>query len=101
MMFQMIYIYKILNWFSSGFGVQALNVKSVMKHIAPLLENRDKDVRQQAKLLAVELFRWIGDDIALKPRLQNIKPLQVRFETIDKKWVFFSINFPNLAYRTR
>jgi len=47
-----------------------------MKHIAPLLENRDKDVRQQAKLLAVELFRWIGG-IALKPQLQNIKPLQV------------------------
>lgn len=60
----------------SAFGVQAVNFKNVMKHIAPLLENRDKDVRQQTKLLAVELFRWIGG-IALKPQLQNIKPLQL------------------------
>lgn len=42
-----------------------------------LFESREKAVRDEAKLLAVEIYRWIRD--ALRPPLQNINSVQVRF----------------------
>jgi cytoskeleton-associated protein 5 len=40
-----------------------------------LLEHRELVVREEAKLLTVEIFRWIG--AALKPQLASLKPVQV------------------------
>lgn len=42
-----------------------------------LLEDCDKNVREEGKKLVVELYRWIGQ--ALKPQLSALKPNQVIF----------------------
>ena len=42
----------------------------------PLLDDRDKTVRDEAKLLLVEIYRWIGKQ-TLMPMIQNVKPIQV------------------------
>ena len=46
-----------------------------MKTIGPLLEDRDKNVRDEAKKMVVEMFRWVRE--ALKPQLTSLKPIQV------------------------
>ena len=62
------------------FGSKVIALKPVVKSYAKLLEHSDKSVREEAKLLAVELFRWIGN--ALKPSLSNIKPVQVTLQVV-------------------
>ncbi|KAH6935533.1 hypothetical protein HPB50_006725 [Hyalomma asiaticum] len=57
------------------FGARIIAVKPLFKALPKLLEDRDKTVREESKLLTVELYRWIGD--ALKPLLQSLKPIQV------------------------
>ncbi|XP_070390595.1 cytoskeleton-associated protein 5-like isoform X3 [Dermacentor albipictus] len=57
------------------FGARVIAVKPLFKALPKLLEDRDKTVRDESKLLTVELYRWIGD--ALKPLLQSLKPVQV------------------------
>ena len=43
----------------------------------PLLDDRDKIIRDEAKLLLVEVYRWIGKQ-TLMPLIQNVKPIQVK-----------------------
>jgi len=50
-------------------------VKPLLKQLQTLLEDRDKTVREETKLLVVEIYRWIGP--ALKPQLTSVKPIQV------------------------
>jgi len=50
-------------------------VKPLLKQLQVLLEDRDKAVREETKLLVVEIYRWIGP--ALKSQLTNLKPVQV------------------------
>jgi len=57
------------------FGTKIVSVKPILKQLQTLLEDRDKTVRDETKLLAVEIYRWIGP--ALKPQLTNLKPVQV------------------------
>lgn len=45
-----------------------------------LFESREKAVRDEAKLLAIEIYRWIKD--ALRPPLQNINSLQVSWANV-------------------
>jgi len=52
-----------------------ISVKPLLKQLQVLLEDRDKTVREETKLLVVEIYRWIG--AALKPQLSSLKPIQV------------------------
>ncbi|PRD24913.1 UNVERIFIED_CONTAM: Cytoskeleton-associated protein 5 [Trichonephila clavipes] len=56
-----------------SFGSQVILVKPLVRVLPKLLEDRDKSVREESKLLCVEIYRWVGD--ALKPQLQTLKPL--------------------------
>ncbi len=47
----------------------------LLKRLPALLEDRDKNVRDESKALAVEMFRWIGP--VLKTQLSTLKPIQV------------------------
>ena len=49
--------------------------KPLVKQFSRLLEDRDKNVREEGKKLLVEMYRWIG--VALKPQLVSLKPMQV------------------------
>ncbi|TSM20280.1 Cytoskeleton-associated protein 5 [Bagarius yarrelli] len=61
----------------SEFGAKIINLKPVVKVLPKLFESREKAIRDEAKLLAVEVYRWIRD--ALRPPLQNINSVLSRF----------------------
>lgn len=66
-----------------GFGPKVITLKPIVKVLTKLLEDRDKTVREETKMLVVEVYRWIG--AALRPQLANLKPLQVYINT---GWLF-------------
>ena len=53
-----------------------MTLKPVVKVLPKQFESREKAVRDEAKLLAIEIFRWIRD--ALRPPLQGINSVQVK-----------------------
>lgn len=54
----------------------------------PLLDDRDKTIRDEAKLLLVEVYRWIGKQ-TLMPLIQNVKPIQVKLRRSDQQMIIF------------
>lgn len=59
------------------FGARVFNIKQLLKSIPGMFEHSDKTVRAEAKLLAIEMYRWIG--AALKTSLDGkIKPVQMK-----------------------
>lgn len=60
----------------SEFGSKIITLKPVVKVLPKQFESREKAVRDEAKLLAVEIYKWIRD--ALRTPLQNINSVQVR-----------------------
>uniref|UniRef100_A0A8D0L3G1 Cytoskeleton associated protein 5 n=1 Tax=Sphenodon punctatus TaxID=8508 RepID=A0A8D0L3G1_SPHPU len=67
----------------SEFGSKIISLKPVIKVLPKLFESREKAVRDEAKLLAVEIYRWIRD--ALRPPLQNINSVQLK--ELEEEWV--------------
>nr|CAD7194945.1 unnamed protein product [Timema douglasi] len=70
------------------FGSKVINIKPLVKKMPKLLEDRDKGVRDEAKAMVVQMFRWIGS--ALRPQLSSLKPVQVteleaEFEKVSGK----------------
>lgn len=59
------------------FGSKVLSIKPLLKKLQSILEDRDKSVRDEAKLLAIEIYSWIGP-APVKANLANLKPLQVK-----------------------
>jgi cytoskeleton-associated protein 5 len=59
----------------AAFGAKVIKVSPLLKAILPLLDNRDKEVRDQGKRLIVESYRWIGD--VMKSQLTGLKPVQL------------------------
>ena len=57
------------------FGSKVITLKPIVKQLQRLLEDRDKTVREEGKLLVVEIYHWIG--VALRPQLSSLKPVQV------------------------
>lgn len=57
------------------FGYKVMPIKPVMKILPNLLENRDKNIREETKQLVIEIYRWIGN--AIKPQMSHFKPVQV------------------------
>ncbi|KAK7892004.1 hypothetical protein WMY93_023967 [Mugilogobius chulae] len=63
----------------SEFGSKIVTLKPVVKILPKQFESREKAVRDEAKQLAIEIYKWIRD--ALRPPLQNINSVQEA-----KKW---------------
>jgi len=76
---------------SRDFGTKVISVKPLLKQLQPLLEDRDKTVRDETKLLVVEIYRWIGP--ALRPQLASLKALQVSVVDIFIFFLFLSSCF--------
>lgn len=64
------------------FGSQVIAIKPLVKILTKLLEDRDKTVREESKMLCVEIYRWVGE--AIKPQLQTLKPV-TELEELFKK----------------
>ncbi|KAJ8413053.1 hypothetical protein AAFF_G00106350 [Aldrovandia affinis] len=67
----------------SEFGSKIISLKPVVKVLPKLFESREKAVRDEAKLLAVEIYKWIRD--ALRPPLQHINSVQLK--ELEEEWV--------------
>lgn len=52
------------------FGAKVVSVKPLVKKIPALLSDRDKAVREEAKQLTIEIFRWIGP--VFKTQIQSL-----------------------------
>uniref|UniRef100_A0A7N9AW78 Cytoskeleton associated protein 5 n=1 Tax=Mastacembelus armatus TaxID=205130 RepID=A0A7N9AW78_9TELE len=74
----------------SEFGSKILTLKPVVKVLPKQFESREKAVRDEAKLLAVEIYRWIRD--ALRPSLQNINSVQLK--ELEEEWVKLPSSLP-------
>ncbi|CDW53229.1 Cytoskeleton-associated protein 5 isoform a [Trichuris trichiura] len=55
------------------FGIKNFSVKPFIKLILPLLEHRDKEIRDYSKQFVIELYKWCG--AALKTQLQSVRPI--------------------------
>ncbi len=58
-----------------AFGAKVIKVSPLLKAIVPLLDHRDKTVREEGKALIVEAYRWVGD--VMKQQLTGLKPVQL------------------------
>lgn len=65
------------------FGSKTVTLKPIVKVLPKLFESREKAVRHEAKLLAVEVYRWIRD--SLRPPLQNINSVQLK--ELEEEWL--------------
>ena len=57
------------------FGAKVIKVSPLLKAIVPLMDHRDKAVREEGKKLIIESYRWIGE--VMKSQLTGLKPLQL------------------------
>ena len=64
---------EILRRAIADFGSKTVPIKPIIKFVPKLLEDRDKSVRDEAKLLVVEMYKWAG--AAIMPQLQGLKPV--------------------------
>uniref|UniRef100_A0A8C2YTX6 Cytoskeleton-associated protein 5 n=1 Tax=Chinchilla lanigera TaxID=34839 RepID=A0A8C2YTX6_CHILA len=74
----------------SEFGSKIILLKPIIKVLPKLFESREKAVRDEAKLIAVEIYRWIRD--ALRPPLQNINSVQLK--ELEEEWVKLPMGAP-------
>ncbi|XP_048856026.1 cytoskeleton-associated protein 5-like isoform X1 [Brienomyrus brachyistius] len=65
------------------FGSKIVTLKPIVKILPKLFESREKAIRDEAKLLAVETYKWIRD--AIRPPLQNINSVQLK--ELEEEWV--------------
>ncbi|XP_037539224.1 cytoskeleton-associated protein 5 [Nematolebias whitei] len=74
----------------SEFGSKIVTLKPVVKVLPKQFESREKAVRDEAKLLAVEIYKWIRD--ALRPSLQNITSVQLK--ELEEEWTKLPSSLP-------
>ncbi|XP_034021181.1 cytoskeleton-associated protein 5-A-like, partial [Thalassophryne amazonica] len=67
----------------SEFGSTIISLKPVVNVLPKQFESRDQAVRNEAKLLAVEIYKWIRD--ALRHSLQSINSVQLK--ELEEEWV--------------
>ncbi|XP_078348745.1 cytoskeleton-associated protein 5-like isoform X2 [Oculina patagonica] len=72
----------VLNKAISEFGGKVFSLKPIVKVLPKLFDHSDKNVREEAKALAIEIYKWIRDII--RTQLQNIKPVQLK--ELDEEW---------------
>lgn len=58
------------------FGAKVIKISPLLKAIIPLMDHRDKDVREGGKKLIIEAYRWIGD--VMKVQLKDLKEVQMK-----------------------
>ncbi len=57
------------------FGAKVIKVSPLLKGTIPLLDHRDKTIREEGKQLIIESYRWVGD--IMKQQLSGLKPVQL------------------------
>ena len=70
-----------------AFGAKVVKVSPPLKATTPLLDHRDKTVREEGKNLITEAYRWVGD--VMKQQLSGLqavqlKELEAQFEKVSE-----------------
>uniref|UniRef100_A0A0K2TDH6 Cytoskeleton associated protein 5 [Falco peregrinus] n=1 Tax=Lepeophtheirus salmonis TaxID=72036 RepID=A0A0K2TDH6_LEPSM len=58
-----------------AFGTKIIKVSPLLKAGIPLLDHRDKGIREECKKLIIESYRWVGE--IMKTQLTGLKPVQL------------------------
>ncbi|KAJ3162133.1 Microtubule-associated protein, microtubule dynamics during spindle orientation [Geranomyces michiganensis] len=58
------------------FGSPTVNVRTLLKQLPKIFDHKDKNVRAEGTLLALELYRWLGP--AMSSSLKDLKPVQTK-----------------------
>jgi len=58
-----------------AFGAKIIKVSPLLKATTPLLDHRDKGIREEGKQLIIESYRWVGD--IMKQQLNGLKAVQL------------------------
>ncbi|XP_040572755.1 cytoskeleton-associated protein 5 [Lepeophtheirus salmonis] len=58
-----------------AFGTKVIKVSPLLKSGIPLLDHRDKGIREECKKLIIESYRWVGE--IMKTQLTALKPVQL------------------------
>ncbi|KAJ1951787.1 hypothetical protein GGI12_006402, partial [Dipsacomyces acuminosporus] len=59
-----------------AYGIKHINLKLLLKALVKPFGHKDNNVRNETQLLAVELYRWLGQ--ALLPSLQDLQPVLLK-----------------------
>ncbi|XP_065835694.1 cytoskeleton-associated protein 5-like isoform X2 [Oscarella lobularis] len=81
----------------SEFGVKVFNIRPVLKVLENQFQHSDKGVREQSKLLTVEIFSYIRDKVL--PSIQKIKPVQLK--ELEDTWQSLPSDAPSPSRFTR
>ena len=60
----------------TNFGAKVIKVSPLLNAIVPLMDHKDKDVREEGKRLIIEAYRWLG--YVMKAQLSELKPVQLK-----------------------
>ncbi|XP_060518402.1 protein mini spindles isoform X2 [Cylas formicarius] len=67
------------------FGIKIVSPKPILKKIGVLFSDRDKAVRDEARLMVIELYRWIGP--GLRAHLQNANLQAVQLTELETEFL--------------
>ncbi|KRZ45371.1 Cytoskeleton-associated protein 5 [Trichinella pseudospiralis] len=81
------------------FGAKVITVKSILKVALPLLEHRDKDVRENSKIFIVECYKWCGS--AFKSQLESVKPILLHELEAEFSKFGNEVPFPTRYFRSQ
>lgn len=59
------------------FGIKIINPKPIIKKIGVLFSDRDKNVRDEARLMVIELYKWMGPSLKNHLQAANLQPVQM------------------------
>jgi len=59
------------------FGAKVIKPSVLVKLVLPLLDNRDKQIRDESKLLLIEAHRWVGN--VINHLIEGCKQVQVLY----------------------
>lgn len=68
------------------FGPKAFPIKLLLPSLVSFFENADKNVREEAKALVVEIYKWLGQIV--KTQIESLRPAQVFFYIIYYLLIF-------------
>lgn len=75
---------QILTEVIRSFGTMVVPVEGLLPKLPVLLEDRDQKVRNEAKSLTVEIYRWLGDELRAKVLKPDILKAQKLAEIVSE-----------------
>ena len=79
----------------TAFGNKVVPIKPLLKVMPNLFIHKEKLVREEAKLLSIEMFKWVN--VAVKQALSGIPP--VALKELEEEWGKLPVGAPPLPTR--